>query len=97
MRDNEVVNVGPEPLTFDDVIRVARHGAPVRLTDDAVAAVSAARQRVDDLAEAPVPAYGISTGFGALATRPIDPSLRAQPQRPPVRPHAAGTGLGRRS
>src|SRR5690606_29206624 len=63
-----------------------------RLTDDAVAAVSAARQRVDDLAEAPVPAYGISTGFGALATRHIDPSLRAQLQRSLVRSHAAGNG-----
>src|SRR5690606_28874676 len=89
MRDNEVVTVGPEPLTFDDVIRVARHGAAVRLTDDAVAAISAARQRVDDLAEAPVPAYGISTGFGALATRHIDPALRAQLQRSLVRSHAA--------
>ncbi|MEV6038893.1 histidine ammonia-lyase [Nonomuraea sp. NPDC052116] len=92
MRDNEVVNVGPEPLTFDDVIRVARHGAPVQLTDDALAAISAARQRVDELAESPTPAYGISTGFGALATRHIDPALRAQLQRSLVRSHAAGSG-----
>ncbi|MEU7743523.1 histidine ammonia-lyase [Nonomuraea sp. NPDC049158] len=92
MRDNGVVNVGPEPLTFDDVIRVARHGAPVQLTDDAVAAISAARQLVDELAESPVPAYGISTGFGALATRHIDPALRAQLQRSLVRSHAAGNG-----
>ncbi|MFI7129949.1 histidine ammonia-lyase [Nonomuraea sp. NPDC050153] len=92
MRDNEVVNVGPEPLTFDDVIRVARHGAAVQLTDDALAAISAARQRVDELAESPTPAYGISTGFGALATRHIDPALRAQLQRSLVRSHAAGSG-----
>ncbi|MEV6155616.1 histidine ammonia-lyase [Nonomuraea sp. NPDC052129] len=92
MRDNGVVNVGPEPLTFDDVIRVARHGAPVQLTDDAIAAISAARQLVDELAESPVPAYGISTGFGALATRHIDPALRAQLQRSLVRSHAAGNG-----
>ncbi|MEU7836277.1 MULTISPECIES: histidine ammonia-lyase [unclassified Nonomuraea] len=92
MRDNGVVNVGPEPLTFDDVIRVARHGAAVRLTDDAIAAISAARQLVDELAESPVPAYGISTGFGALATRHIDPALRAQLQRSLVRSHAAGNG-----
>ncbi|MFG1708940.1 histidine ammonia-lyase [Nonomuraea sp. M3C6] len=92
MRDNGVVNVGPEPLTFDDVIRVARHGAPVQLTDDAMAAISAARQRVDELAESPTPAYGISTGFGALATRHIDPALRTQLQRSLVRSHAAGNG-----
>ncbi|MBB2915050.1 histidine ammonia-lyase [Streptosporangium becharense] len=92
MRDNEVVNIGPEPLSFDEVVRVARHGAPVRLTDDAVAAMAAARTRVDELAESPVPAYGVSTGFGALATRHIDPSLRAQLQRSLVRSHAAGSG-----
>ncbi|GAA3562462.1 histidine ammonia-lyase [Nonomuraea rosea] len=92
MRDNGVVNVGPEPLAFDDVIRVARHGAPVQLTDDAIAAISAARQRVDELAESPTPSYGISTGFGALATRHIDPALRAQLQRSLVRSHAAGNG-----
>ncbi|MFC4009466.1 histidine ammonia-lyase [Nonomuraea purpurea] len=92
MRDNGVVTVGPEPLTFDDVIRVARRGAAVQLTDDAMAAISAARQRVDELAESPMPAYGISTGFGALATRHIDPALRAQLQRSLVRSHAAGNG-----
>ncbi|KAB8193188.1 histidine ammonia-lyase [Nonomuraea phyllanthi] len=92
MRDNGVVNVGPEPLTFGDVVEVARHGAPVRLTDDALAAIAAARQRVDELAESPQPAYGISTGFGALATRHIDPALRAQLQRSLVRSHAAGNG-----
>ncbi|MEU4546001.1 histidine ammonia-lyase [Nonomuraea dietziae] len=92
MRDNEVVNVGPEPLSFGDVIRVARHGAPVHLTDDAMAAISAARQRIDELAESPTPAYGVSTGFGALATRHIDPALRAQLQRSLVRSHAAGSG-----
>jgi histidine ammonia-lyase len=36
--------------------------------------------------------YGISTGFGALATRHIDPELRAQLQRSLVRSHAAGNG-----
>ncbi len=92
MRDKVVVNVGPEPLSFDEVVSVARHGAEVRLTDDAVAAMAAARTRVDELAESPTPAYGVSTGFGALATRHIAPSLRAQLQRSLVRSHAAGSG-----
>ncbi|MGV9779007.1 histidine ammonia-lyase [Streptosporangium sp. NPDC003464] len=92
MRDNEVVNIGPEPLSFDEVVRVARHGAAVRLTDDAVAAMAAARTRIDELAESPTPAYGVSTGFGALATRHIDPALRAQLQRSLIRSHAAGSG-----
>jgi histidine ammonia-lyase len=92
MRDNVVVNIGPEPLSFDEVVQVARYGIAVRLTDDAVAAMAAARTRVDELAESPTPAYGVSTGFGALATRHIDPSLRAQLQRSLIRSHAAGSG-----
>ncbi|GAA3166690.1 histidine ammonia-lyase [Planomonospora alba] len=92
MHDNVVVDIGPEPLTFAEVVAVARRGAAVRLTDDAVAAMAAARTRVDELAESPTPAYGVSTGFGALATRHIDPALRAQLQRSLVRSHAAGSG-----
>ncbi|WP_214411703.1 histidine ammonia-lyase [Sphaerisporangium fuscum] len=92
MRDNDVVDVGPEPLSFADVVRVARHGAAVRLTDEALTAVARSRARVDELAESPTPAYGVSTGFGALATRHIAPSLRAQLQRSLVRSHAAGSG-----
>ncbi|MEW9533205.1 histidine ammonia-lyase [Microbispora sp. NPDC049125] len=92
MRDNEVVAVGPEPLAFDEVVRVARHGAAVRLTDDAIAEMAASRGRIEELAEGATPAYGVSTGFGALATRHIDPSLRARLQRGLIRSHAAGSG-----
>ncbi|MQA97039.1 MAG: histidine ammonia-lyase [Streptosporangiales bacterium] len=86
------VAVGTGPLGFDDVLRVARHGAPVRLTDEALTALTTARAYVDELAAGDEPAYGISTGFGALATRPIAPELRARLQRSLVRSHAAGTG-----
>ncbi|MGW4423912.1 histidine ammonia-lyase [Streptosporangium sp. NPDC004631] len=92
MGNNAVVNIGPEPLSFDEVVRVARYGAEVRLTDEAVAVMASARTRVDELAESPTPAYGVSTGFGALATRHIEPSLRARLQRSLIRSHAAGSG-----
>ncbi|GII88028.1 histidine ammonia-lyase [Sphaerisporangium siamense] len=100
MRDNEVVSagntdaveVGPRPLSFAEVVRVARHGASVRIGDEAVTAMARARARVEELAASPTPAYGVSTGFGALATRHIDPELRAQLQRSLIRSHAAGSG-----
>ena len=38
------------------------------------------------------PHYGISTGFGALATRHIPTELRTQLQRSLIRSHAAGSG-----
>ncbi|GIH26417.1 histidine ammonia-lyase [Acrocarpospora phusangensis] len=86
------VEVGPEALAFADVVRVARHGAGVRLSEVAVAEMLASRGRVEELAEGATPAYGVSTGFGALATRHIDPGSRAQLQRSLVRSHAAGSG-----
>ncbi len=92
MRDNDVVDVGPEPLRFEEVVRVARRGAPVRLTAAAADAMAAVRSRVEKLAAGDDPAYGISTGFGALATRRIPPGERARLQRSLIRSHAAGTG-----
>jgi histidine ammonia-lyase len=84
--------VGTGPVSFDDVVAVCRDGAGVVLTDEALAAIERARAVVDDLAAAPTPAYGISTGFGALATRHIPTEMRAQLQKSLVRSHAAGSG-----
>jgi histidine ammonia-lyase len=86
------VTVGVGPVSFDDVLAVARGGAGVVLSDEAVAAVERSRAAVETLAAAPTPAYGISTGFGALATRHIPTERRAQLQRSLVRSHAAGSG-----
>lgn len=86
------VEVGVGPVSFADLVAVARGGAGVRLSDGALAALRHARTVVERLAEAPVPAYGISTGFGALATRHIPTESRAQLQRSLVRSHAAGSG-----
>jgi len=87
-----VVRVGVGPVSFDDLLAVARDGAPVALTDQAVSAIEHAREAVEVLAAAPRPAYGISTGFGALATRHIPTEMRAQLQKSLVRSHAAGNG-----
>jgi histidine ammonia-lyase len=86
------VPVGPEALTFDQVVAVARDEAAVELTDAALKAMTAARAHVDELATRPLPAYGISTGFGALATRHIHEDLRATLQVSLIRSHAAGSG-----
>jgi histidine ammonia-lyase len=86
------VYVGVGPVTFDQLVAVARDGAPVTLAEDAVAAIGRARDVVDGLAAAATPSYGISTGFGALATRHIPTEMRAQLQRSLVRSHAAGSG-----
>ena len=86
------IAVGIGPVTEDDVVAVARHGAGVYLTDEAVAAVTASRDVVAALARDDEPHYGISTGFGALATKHIPPAQRAVLQRSLIRSHAAGSG-----
>src|SRR6476646_5660895 len=86
------VAVGTGPVSPEEVVAVARDWAPVELGPDAVAAIARARSVVEELASAATPAYGISTGFGALATRHIPTEMRAQLQRSLVRSHAAGSG-----
>lgn len=86
------VAVGAAPLHPADVVAVARRGARVTVDPQALARVAASRRLVEDLAEDPQPHYGVSTGFGALATTFIAPARRAQLQASLVRSHAAGTG-----
>ncbi|GAA1061706.1 histidine ammonia-lyase [Agromyces bracchium] len=86
------VTVGTGPLSIDDVVAVARHDARVELDPAALAEVAASRAIIDDLAADPQPHYGISTGFGALATTFIAEDRRAQLQASLVRSHAAGSG-----
>jgi histidine ammonia-lyase len=86
------VTVGIGPLGIDDVVAVARHGASVALDEAALEGVAASRAIIEGLAADPEPHYGISTGFGALATTFIAEDRRAQLQASLVRSHAAGSG-----
>jgi histidine ammonia-lyase len=86
------VQIGRKGLTPAEVIAIARHNATIEISQDALDAMAASRKIVDDLAASEIPAYGISTGFGALAKKHIDPELRAQLQKSLIRSHAAGSG-----
>ena len=88
----EYREVGPEPLSRERVVEVVRGRAPVRLSRAAEREIEASRHRVDALADAEQPTYGVSTGFGALAVRHIPRHRRAALQQSFVRSHAAGAG-----
>ncbi|MGB3827871.1 MAG: histidine ammonia-lyase [Ornithinimicrobium sp.] len=75
-----------------DVVDVARHGAAVRIADESFVEMSRSRAAIEALAGDDRPHYGISTGFGALATTHIPVERRAQLQRSVIRSHAAGSG-----
>jgi histidine ammonia-lyase len=93
------ITVGIGGVTINDVVAVARHGARVEIAEESKAAIRESRALIDALAVDPEPHYGISTGFGALATTFIPADLRAQLQQSLVRSHAAGSGaeVGRES
>jgi histidine ammonia-lyase len=86
------VVLGTGPLTIEELVDIARFDAPIELDSTAVAAVATTRAAIDDLANDPEPHYGISTGFGALATQFIPLDMRVQLQKSLVRSHAAGSG-----
>lgn len=84
--------LGEGPLQLADVVAVARGGARVRLAPQAEDAIAASRRFIDALAATDDGVYGVSTGFGALATRRIPASERTRLQRSLIRSHAAGNG-----
>lgn len=81
-----------ERLTLDDVVAVARNGRAVTLSTTARAAMRGSAEAVARLAASEQAAYGISTGFGSLATVRIAPERRVALQRSLLRSHAAGSG-----
>ena len=86
------VVVGETPLQEQQLVAVARDHDPVAIAASSLARLTDTREHVDRLAASDVPAYGISTGFGALATTHIPLDQRAQLQRSLIRSHAASSG-----
>ena len=90
--DAGVVTVGRAGIPFDDVVAVARADARIELDPAALDEVRTTRRIIEDLATDTAGHYGISTGFGALATTFIDADRRSQLQQSLIRSHAAGSG-----
>src|SRR4051794_5665831 len=79
-------------LSLDDIERVA-NGAEVALTDRTRERVRIGRIGLERRAASDAPIYGVNTGFGALVSAVIEPSLQHQLQINLLRSHAAGVGL----
>ncbi|MBW4093954.1 MAG: histidine ammonia-lyase [Acidobacteria bacterium] len=86
------ITLSASGTTAQDVLAVARHGAQVVIDPDTLAQVAKVREHIDTLAHSEIPAYGISTGFGALANKHIPQEQRTQLQKSLIRSHAAGMG-----
>ena len=86
------VALGATGVSAIDVVAVARRGAKVTLTASARETITRSAAIVDRLADRDDAVYGISTGFGSLATTLIPPERREELQRALIRSHAAGMG-----
>jgi histidine ammonia-lyase len=87
-----LVDLGPHGVTAAEVVRVARNAAKVQLSGTAVSAIHASAAIVEGMAARAESVYGVSTGFGSLATTVIPAERREELQRSLIRSHAAGMG-----
>ena len=83
---------GEQRISLDEVVAVARDDAHVRLDDNAIERVRAARAFVDRICAEDRTVYGVTTGFGHLSRIKIAPDQLADLQRNLIRSHASGVG-----
>ena len=84
--------LGRTGLRRDEVVAVARRRATAELAAEAHEAMAATRQLVEARASSNERVYGVSTGFGGLATTAIAAEDRDRLQRALIASHAAGMG-----
>ena len=86
------IELGIEPLSREQLLAVARGLEPLTIGDDVLVRLERQRVAIDALVKSGTPIYGLSTGFGSLATTFISPDQRRDLQRSLIRSHAAGVG-----
>jgi histidine ammonia-lyase len=79
-------------LTIADVEDVARHGRTAVLDDAARGRMQESRDLIERLVAAGEVVYGVTTGFGALASRFVAPADAERLQANLLMSHAAGVG-----
>lgn len=82
----------PGHLTLPQLRRIAREAVTLELDPASVGAIEAGARAVADIAAAGLPAYGINTGFGRLASTHIPHDQLELLQRNLVLSHAVGVG-----
>jgi histidine ammonia-lyase len=87
-----MVVLGARPLTIDEVVAVARHFTTVEVDDGVEEGMRASRAVVERAVAEGRTVYGVTTGFGALATTRIDPAEAVLVQQALVQSHASGMG-----
>ena len=79
-------------INIHDVVKVARKGEKVELSDTAKSAITKSRCFVEDILSESKVVYGISTGFGEFSKITISGSDRERLQRNLILSHCVGVG-----
>src|SRR5688500_15087261 len=87
-----VVVLDGSPLSVADVVAVARHGAAVTVAPAAADRMAPARAVIDRIVADGSTVYGVTTGFGALASVKVSADEASRLQLSLVLSHAAGMG-----
>ena len=88
----DTVQLDGSPLRPEQVVAIARGGAPVAVSADALAAVARCREAVEGCLDDGEQHYGVNTGFGSLSRQTIDGEQLGALQTNLIRSHAAGAG-----
>lgn len=89
---NDPVVLDGASLSVTELVRAARHGAPVALSPRAEAAIAAGHEAFEHHARSGACIYGMTTGVGALDSAPMEPEDNLAFQRNLLLSHAAGVG-----
>jgi histidine ammonia-lyase len=91
-RVHATIRLNGRDLTLEAVEAVARGGAAVELAADARQRMLASRATIESLVAAGDAVYGVTTGFGDLASVRIDPAEARRLQENLLISHAVGVG-----
>lgn len=91
-KQSQPVLLNGQQLTLEELVRVARRRASVKLCGDAIERVKISRKAVEDRLLSNETFYGINTGFGALASVRIPSDQVRELQINLIRSHACGVG-----
>ncbi|MBQ8089209.1 MAG: aromatic amino acid lyase, partial [Pyramidobacter sp.] len=79
-------------LTLEQLINVSRCGATVRLSEESVSLINRASGLIENWVANNRVVYGVTTGFGDLATVKVDAARTRLLQENLIRSHAVGVG-----
>jgi histidine ammonia-lyase len=86
------ITITRRALERAELSAIARHGQPVAIDPSVLELLARQRASIEAMVQSGTPVYGVSTGFGSLATTFVNPDQRRDLQLALVRSHAAGMG-----